>query len=116
MRTTLIPVCKSIVTLLIVNYYFIYIFIFCTRHFCCFSPLDNYDEDSDNGESDENEMPKLTSINDFFDDEAELSESDWSSDDENHEGDKLDKLDEEAGDKDELDEKLVKDGLDKIYM
>ncbi|VVC28849.1 Hypothetical protein CINCED_3A012726 [Cinara cedri] len=81
-------------------------------------PLDNLDEDSENDQSDEDEddMPKLTSVNDFFDDEAELSESDWSSDDENQDAEKLDKLDEEDGDKDELDENLIKDGLDKIYM
>jgi len=61
-------------------------------------------------------MPKLTSVKDFFDDEAELSESDWSSDDEEHLVDTIDKLEEEAGDKDKLDEDVVKDGLDKIYM
>lgn len=59
-------------------------------------------------------MLKLTSAKDFFDDEAELSESDWSSDDEEHLA--IDKLEEEAGDKDKLDEDIVKDGLDKIYM
>lgn len=113
----MIPVCKS--AALSVSCYLIY--IVCV---CCFSPLGSDDEDDknndesneNNDESNENDMPKLTSINDFFDDEAELSESDWSSDDENNDTDKLDKLDEEAGDKDVLDEKLIKDGLDKIYM
>lgn len=61
-------------------------------------------------------MPKLTSVRDFFEDEAELSESDWSSDDEEHAVGAIDKLEEEEGDKDKLDEELVKDGLDKIYM
>lgn len=67
---------------------------------------------------DENElkMLKLTSAKDYFDDEAELSESDWSSDDEEHLADSIDKLEEEAGDKDKLDEDAVKNELDKIYM
>lgn len=67
---------------------------------------------------DENElkMLKLTSAKDYFDDEAELSESDWSSDDEEHLVDSIDKLEEEAGDKDKLDEDVVKNELDKIYM
>lgn len=67
---------------------------------------------------DENElkMLKLTSAKDYFDDEAELSESDWSSDDEEHLVDSIDKLEEEAGDKDKLDEDAVKNELDKIYM
>jgi len=59
---------------------------------------------------------KLVSAKDFFDDEAELSESDWSSDDEDRLVDLNDKLEEEEGDKDKLDENIVKDGLDKIYM
>lgn len=62
------------------------------------------------------EIPKLTSAKDFFDEEAELSESDWSSDDEDHLVDNIDTLEEEIGDRDALDEDIVKDGLDKIYM
>uniref|UniRef100_A0A2S2PHV4 Claspin n=1 Tax=Schizaphis graminum TaxID=13262 RepID=A0A2S2PHV4_SCHGA len=65
---------------------------------------------------DDNVSLKLVSAKDFFDDEAELSESDWSSDDEDKLVDLNDKLEEEEGDKDKLDESLVKDGLDKIYM
>lgn len=68
-----------------------------------------------NEENDENSL-KLTSAKDYFDDEAELSESDWSSDDEEHMVGAIDKLEEEEGDKDKLDEVVVKDGLDKIYM
>jgi hypothetical protein len=64
----------------------------------------------------EDELPKLISAKDYFDEEAELSESDWSSDDEEHILGAIDKLEEEEGDKDKLDEDVVKDGLDKIYM
>lgn len=77
-----------------------------------FSPLNGIDLNVD----DDFEMPKLTSVKDFFEDEAELSESDWSSDDEEHLADAMDNLEEEEGDKDKLDEKVLKDGLDKIYM
>lgn len=45
-----------------------------------------------------------------------MSESDWSSDDEDHLVDNIDTLEEEIGDRDALDEDIVKDGLDKIYM
>lgn len=65
---------------------------------------------------DDNVSLKLVSAKDFFDDEAELSESDWSSDDEDRLVGLNDKLEEEEGDKDKLDENIVKDGLDKIYM
>eukprot|EP00102_Acyrthosiphon_pisum_P025635 XP_016662845.1 PREDICTED: claspin isoform X4 [Acyrthosiphon pisum] len=65
---------------------------------------------------DDNASLKLVSAKDFFDDEAELSESDWSSDDEDRLVGLNDKLEEEEGDKDKLDENIVKDGLDKIYM
>ncbi|XP_022171942.1 claspin-like isoform X2 [Myzus persicae] len=65
---------------------------------------------------DDNVSLKLVSAKDYFDDEAELSESDWSSDDEDRLVGLNDKLEEEEGDKDKLDENIVKDGLDKIYM
>lgn len=80
---------------------------------CCFS-LQNDNENSNN--ETELERLKLISAKDFFDDEAELSESDWSSDDEDHLLENIDTLEAEAGDKDKLDEDIVKDGLDKIYM
>lgn len=83
----------------------------------CFSSQN--DADSITNEADDNDdvSLKLVSAKDFFDDEAELSESDWSSDDEDRLVDGLnDKLEEEEGDKDKLDENIVKDGLDKIYM
>ncbi|KAE9523713.1 hypothetical protein AGLY_015931 [Aphis glycines] len=79
-------------------------------------PINDTDIFTNGDDADDDGSLKLVSAKDFFDDEAELSESDWSSDDE----DKLvglnDKLEEEEGDKDKLDESLVKDGLDKIYM
>lgn len=81
-----------------------------TKIFCLFNI---YYYSSDNNED---IKPKPTSAKDFFDDEAELSESDWSSDDEDHLIETIDKLEEEEGDKDKLDEDIVKDGLDKIYM
>lgn len=65
--------------------------------------------------SDSEEVTGLVSVKNFFDDEAELSESDWSSDEENL-NETNDQLEEEEGDKDKLDADLVKDGLDKIYM
>jgi len=61
----------------------------------------------------ENEDIVKISAKDFFEDEAELSESEWSSDDEEN---LVDNFEEEAGDKDNLDESAIKDGLDKIYM
>ncbi|XP_025196717.1 claspin-like [Melanaphis sacchari] len=79
-------------------------------------PINDADITNEDDADDDDVSLKLVSAKDYFDDEAELSESDWSSDDE----DKLvglnDKLEEEEGDKDKLDESLVKDGLDKIYM
>lgn len=61
-------------------------------------------------------IPELISAKDFFEDEAELSESDWSSDDEEHLVDKIDNFEIEAGDEDKFDESAIKNGLDKIYM
>lgn len=82
----------------------------------CYNFSPQNDTDSILNEDYEDELPKLTSAKDYFDDEAELSESDWSSDDEEHMTGAIDKLEEEEGDKDKLDENVVKDGLDKIYM
>jgi len=80
-----------------------------------FSPQNDADSVT-NEDNYDNESLKLVSAKDFFDDEAELSESDWSSDDEDRLVGLNDKLEEEEGDKDKLDENIVKDGLDKIYM
>lgn len=93
-----------------------YFYVHYVSNFYCFSPINDTDIFTNGDDADDDGSLKLVSAKDFFDDEAELSESDWSSDDE----DKLvglnDKLEEEEGDKDKLDESLVKDGLDKIYM
>uniref|UniRef100_A0A2S2QI87 Claspin n=1 Tax=Sipha flava TaxID=143950 RepID=A0A2S2QI87_9HEMI len=80
------------------------------------SEVPQNDADDIINEDYEDELPKLISAKDYFDEEAELSESDWSSDDEEHILGAIDKLEEEEGDKDKLDEDVVKDGLDKIYM
>ena len=90
------------------------------RNIYCFSPQNDSDsvinEHVADDADDDNVSLKLVSAKDFFDDEAELSESDWSSDDEDRLVGLNDKLEEEEGDKDKLDENIVKDGLDKIYM
>ena len=83
----------------------------------CFSTQNDADSITNEDDADDdNASLKLVSAKDFFDDEAELSESDWSSDDEDRLVGLNDKLEEEEGDKDKLDENIVKDGLDKIYM
>lgn len=51
---------------------------------------------------------------DFFEKEAELSESEWGSGDEDEQD--LDKLDIEAGDNEKFDEKKMKSDLEKIHM
>lgn len=50
----------------------------------------------------------------FLDKEAELSESEWGSDDEDEQG--LDKFEYEEGDAEEIDEDKVKSQLDRIHM
>jgi hypothetical protein len=49
----------------------------------------------------------------FFENEAELSESEWGSADEDEKG--LDVLEEELGDKEDFDENAVKEALGKIH-
>lgn len=84
--------------------------------FCSSSQNDHNSITNEDDADDDNVSLKLVSAKDYFDDEAELSESDWSSDDEDRLVGLNDKLEEEEGDKDKLDENIVKDGLDKIYM
>lgn len=50
----------------------------------------------------------------FFDNEAELSESEWGSEDENEND--LDHLEKEAGDEDEIDQDRLKEELGRIHM
>ncbi|GFG28840.1 hypothetical protein Cfor_00006, partial [Coptotermes formosanus] len=70
-------------------------------------------------DSEENELvdpsePQKLALSEFFEDEAELSESDWDSADEDEQG--LDTLEFEEGDGDKLDQHKVKEQLDRIYM
>lgn len=53
-------------------------------------------------------------LGDFFENEAELSESDWDSADEDEKD--LDTLDMEAGDAEKFDEKKLRSDLEKIHM
>jgi hypothetical protein len=69
-------------------------------------------------DSEENEVdpskPRGRAVAEFFEDEAELSESEWDSTDEDEQG--LDTLEFEEGDAEKLDQRKVKEQLDKIYM
>ncbi|KAJ4448178.1 hypothetical protein ANN_10191 [Periplaneta americana] len=71
-------------------------------------------------DSEENEIikpahePKKRSAAEFFEDEAELSESEWGSEDEDEQD--LDTLEFEEGDAENLDQRKVKAQLDKIHM
>jgi hypothetical protein len=70
-------------------------------------------------DSEENEVmgpsePRDLAVSDFFEDEAELSESDWDSADEDEQG--LDTLEFEEGDAEKLDQRKMKEQLDRIYM
>lgn len=51
---------------------------------------------------------------DFFENEAELSESEWDSEDEDERN--LDVMDIELGDEDDIDSRKVKRDLEKIHM
>jgi hypothetical protein len=70
-------------------------------------------------DSEENELVgpserRELAVSEFFEDEAELSESDWDSADEDEQG--LDTLEFEEGDAEKLDQHKVKEQLDRIYM
>jgi hypothetical protein len=70
-------------------------------------------------DSEENEVvnpskPRELAVSEFFEDEAELSESDWDSADEDEQD--LDTLEFEEGDDEKLDQHKVKEQLDKIHM
>jgi len=89
--------------------------IYCVFNICLYyRPIDDLDNSSNEDNIEIEEIPKLISMKDFFDEEAELSESDWSSDDEDNLVNN-DKLEEEDGDKDNIDNDIVKDELDKIF-
>jgi hypothetical protein len=53
-------------------------------------------------------------VADFFEDEAELSDSQWNSTDEDEQ--ELDTLEFEEGDTETLDQRTLKEQLDKIHM
>nr|CAD7599882.1 unnamed protein product [Timema genevievae] len=94
-----------------------------------FSDEENEDSGSSNSEdgdyiklveydSEENEVhisdDKSRLATDFFEKEAELSESDWGSEDEDEKD--LDQLESEDGDDEQLDQTQLKEQLDKIHM
>lgn len=78
----------------------------------------NYDSEENEIELEDDQDLRATkakpTISDFFEDEAELSESDWGSADEDEKD--LDALDFEAGDDERFDEKQLRRDLEKIHM
>jgi len=72
------------------------------------------DYDSEENEVVDSLEPRKIGVSEFFEDEAELSESDWDSADEDEQD--LDTLEFEEGDAEKLDQHKVKEQLDKIYM
>ncbi|KAF2898057.1 hypothetical protein ILUMI_08118 [Ignelater luminosus] len=76
----------------------------------------DYDSEENEIELDENESrpQKRLRSGDFLEKEAELSESDWDSADEDEKG--LDILEAEQGDADVFDEKQIRNDLEKIHM
>lgn len=69
--------------------------------------------DSEENEIEEAAAPRMN-LRDFIDKEAELSESDWGSEDEDERG--LDKMEKEEGDEDKFDEDKLRTDLEKIHM
>lgn len=59
------------------------------------------------------EVPRLRP-KDFLENEAELSESDWDSEDEDEKG--LDRMEKEEGDEEKFDEDELRTNLEKIHM
>ncbi|KAL2729052.1 claspin-like [Vespula squamosa] len=77
--------------------------------------VDGYvDYDSEENEIIVSKKSKNNVAAEFFEEEAELSESDWDSADEDEKD--LDKLELEEGDEDEIDENKVRNQLEKIHM
>lgn len=70
--------------------------------------------DSEENEIEMDTKPSGLKLNDFFEDEAELSESEWGSEDEDERG--LDALDEEKGDEENFDENELRSDLERIHM
>lgn len=63
-------------------------------------------------DSEENEVVKTAG--DFLDKEAELSESEWGSEDEDEHG--LDALEMEEADREKIDQRKLKQQLDQMHM
>lgn len=77
--------------------------------------VDALDDDVDElAYNSEEEIITKQKAAEFFENEAELSESEWGSEDENEQN--LDELEKEAGDDDVLDEDEVQKELGKIHM
>ncbi|CAG9860448.1 unnamed protein product [Phyllotreta striolata] len=74
----------------------------------------NYDSEENEVDYAEETEKKPLKAKDFFEDEAELSESEWGSDDEDEKD--LDVLEFEQGDKDQFDNKKLRMDLEKIHM
>lgn len=72
------------------------------------------DYDSEENEVVDPRKPREHAVAEFFEDEAELSESEWDSADEDEQG--LDTMELEDGDAEVLDQHKVKEQLDRIYM
>ncbi|XP_060536035.1 claspin [Cylas formicarius] len=71
----------------------------------------NYDSEENEIDSSRQQKIKMT---DFLEDEAELTESDWGSEDEDEQD--LDRLEFEEGDMEKFDEDTVRENLEKIHM
>ncbi|GJQ76720.1 hypothetical protein Trydic_g15568 [Trypoxylus dichotomus] len=73
-----------------------------------------YDSEENEVEWDEEDKPKKIKIADFVENEAELSESEWGSADEDERD--LDEFELEEGDSEKLDEQQVKRDLERIHI
>ncbi|XP_049785254.1 claspin isoform X2 [Schistocerca cancellata] len=80
------------------------------------NPQDIVDYDSEENEVAENpkRVPRTLAAKEFFENEAELSESEWDSEDEDERD--LDNLEWEEGDDENVDQKKLKEQLGKIHM
>ncbi|XP_028135625.2 claspin isoform X2 [Diabrotica virgifera virgifera] len=74
----------------------------------------NYDSEENEVEYTEENGSKPLKMADFFEDEAELSESEWGSEDEDEKD--LDTLEAETGDNEKIDEKQMKADLERIHL
>lgn len=75
---------------------------------------ENEVENMENQESSAENKKEKMKIKDFFDEEAELSESEWGSEDEDERN--LDDLEIEKGDEEQFDENKLRTDIEKIQM